>query len=77
MKYHKFFLICWKVYSHSFCFIWLKTLSTQIINTEWGAFSSNLPLTVFDKDMDIASINPGEQVNHLFRLFLGLYIVGF
>lgn len=32
-----------------------------IINTEWGAFSNGLPLTEFDKDMDAASINPGEQ----------------
>lgn len=35
----------------------------QIINTEWGAFSNGLPLTVFDRDMDAASINPGEQVS--------------
>lgn len=34
----------------------------QIINTEWGAFSKGLPLTEFDRDMDAASINPGEQV---------------
>ncbi|KAG1354055.1 putative Hexokinase-4, chloroplastic [Cocos nucifera] len=32
-----------------------------IINTEWGAFSTGLPLTEFDKDMDKESINPGEQ----------------
>lgn len=35
----------------------------QIINTEWGAFSRGLPLTVFDRDMDAATINPGEQVS--------------
>lgn len=35
----------------------------QIINTEWGAFSKGLPLTVFDRDMDAATINPGEQVS--------------
>lgn len=34
----------------------------QIISTEWGAFSKGLRLTVFDRDMDAASINPGEQV---------------
>lgn len=34
----------------------------QIINTEWGAFSNGLPLTEFDRDMDAASLNPGEQV---------------
>lgn len=34
----------------------------QIISTEWGAFSNGLPLTEFDRDMDAASINPGEQV---------------
>lgn len=34
----------------------------QIINTEWGAFSTGLPLTEFDREMDAASINPGEQV---------------
>ena len=35
---------------------------TQIINTEWGAFAVGLPLTEFDKLVDSASINPGEQV---------------
>ncbi|OVA18573.1 Hexokinase [Macleaya cordata] len=35
---------------------------STIINTEWGAFSNGLPLTDFDKDMNAASINPGEQV---------------
>ncbi|MQM14660.1 hypothetical protein Taro_047594, partial [Colocasia esculenta] len=34
----------------------------MIINIEWGAFSNSLPLTKFDRDMDSASINPGEQV---------------
>jgi hexokinase len=38
----------------------------QIINTEWGAFSDGIPLTVFDRDMDAASINPGEQVTLVF-----------
>lgn len=40
-----------------------KTLLFQIISTEWGAYSKGLPLTVFDREMDAASINPGEQVN--------------
>ncbi|XP_068645479.1 hexokinase-2, chloroplastic [Aristolochia californica] len=33
-----------------------------IINTEWGGFSTGLPLTEFDEDMDAASVNPGEQI---------------
>nr|DAD41167.1 TPA_asm: hypothetical protein HUJ06_015490 [Nelumbo nucifera] len=41
-----------------------QTLNSRrtIINTEWGAFSNGLPLTEFDRDMDAASINPGEQI---------------
>jgi hypothetical protein len=35
----------------------------QIISTEWGAFSNGLPLTEFDREMDAASINPGQQVS--------------
>lgn len=41
----------------------------QIINTEWGAFSDGLPLTEFDREMDAASINPGEQVNFVYIYF--------
>ncbi|KAE8729051.1 hypothetical protein F3Y22_tig00004004pilonHSYRG00054 [Hibiscus syriacus] len=37
-----------------------------IVNLEWGAFRKGLPLTVFDRDMDAASINPGEQANSTF-----------
>lgn len=44
----------------------VKVSKMQIINTEWGAFSDGLPLTEFDRDMDAESINPGEQVKHLF-----------
>lgn len=44
----------------------------QIINTEWGAFSNGLPLTEFDRDMDAASINPGEQVSFTFLLVVFL-----
>ncbi|PPD89053.1 hypothetical protein GOBAR_DD13976 [Gossypium barbadense] len=40
-----------------------------IVNLEWGAFSKGLPLTVFDRDMDAASINPGEQANSSFNIF--------
>ncbi|KAE8674613.1 Hexokinase-1 [Hibiscus syriacus] len=39
-----------------------------IVNLEWGAFRKGLPLTVFDRDMDAASINPGEQANSKFNL---------
>ncbi|KAJ6804497.1 putative hexokinase-4, chloroplastic [Iris pallida] len=43
-----------------------------IINTEWGAFSSGLPLTEFDKDMDSESINPGEQIFE--KTISGMYL---
>jgi len=43
--------------------IWEKHSLIQIITTEWGAFSNSLPLTEFDREMDAATINPGEQVN--------------
>ncbi|XP_062165136.1 hexokinase-2, chloroplastic [Alnus glutinosa] len=43
-----------------------------IINTEWGAFSNGLPLTVFDRDMDVASINPGEQIFE--KTISGMYL---
>lgn len=45
---------------------------TTIVNTEWGAFSNGLPLTVFDKDMDAASINPGEQIFE--KTISGMYL---
>lgn len=44
----------------------------QIINTEWGAFSDNLPLTEFDRAMDIESINPGEQIFE--KTISGMYL---
>ncbi|MQL76421.1 hypothetical protein Taro_008806 [Colocasia esculenta] len=44
----------------------------QIINTEWGAFSNSLPLTEFDRDMDSASINPGEQIFE--KTISGMYL---
>ncbi|KAJ6412021.1 hypothetical protein OIU84_005152 [Salix udensis] len=43
-----------------------------IINTEWGAFSDGIPLTVFDRDMDAASINPGEQIFE--KTISGMYL---
>ncbi|KAK9108724.1 hypothetical protein Sjap_016784 [Stephania japonica] len=43
-----------------------------IINTEWGAFSNGLPLTEFDKEMDVASINPGEQIFE--KTISGMYL---
>ncbi|KAF6164803.1 hypothetical protein GIB67_015981 [Kingdonia uniflora] len=43
-----------------------------IINTEWGAFSNGLPLTEFDRDMDAASINPGEQIFE--KTISGMYL---
>ncbi|KAG6774713.1 hypothetical protein POTOM_022079 [Populus tomentosa] len=43
-----------------------------IINTEWGAFSDGIPLTVFDRDMDVASINPGEQIFE--KTISGMYL---
>ncbi|KAG5068969.1 hypothetical protein JHK85_001346 [Glycine max] len=36
-------------------------VSDLIISTERGAFSNGLPLTKFDREMDAASINSGEQ----------------
>lgn len=43
-----------------------------IINTEWGAFSNGLPLTVYDREMDAASINPGEQIFE--KTISGMYL---
>ncbi|XP_078439797.1 hexokinase 3 [Wolffia australiana] len=44
----------------------------MVINTEWGAFSEGLPLTEFDRDMDSASINPGEQIFE--KTISGMYL---
>ncbi|XP_010268380.1 PREDICTED: hexokinase-2, chloroplastic [Nelumbo nucifera] len=51
-----------------------QTLNSRrtIINTEWGAFSNGLPLTEFDRDMDAASINPGEQIFE--KTISGMYL---
>ncbi|GAB4852516.1 Hexokinase isoenzyme 2 [Ancistrocladus abbreviatus] len=45
---------------------------SMIVNTEWGAFSSGLPLTEFDMGMDAASINPGEQIFE--KTISGMYL---
>lgn len=45
---------------------------STIVNLEWGAFSKGLPLTVFDRDMDAASINPGEQIFE--KTISGMYL---
>lgn len=50
-----------------------KSISGRtIINTEWGAFSNGLPLTEFDREMDAASINPGEQLFE--KTISGMYL---
>lgn len=45
---------------------------TTIVNTEWGAFSTGLPLTEFDEEMDAESINPGEQIFE--KTISGMYL---
>ena len=41
------------------------TYLLQIINTEWGGLNSPfLPWTQYDDALDIASVNPGEQVQY-------------
>ncbi|KAL6335712.1 hypothetical protein AAG906_039475 [Vitis piasezkii] len=45
----------------------------MVINMEWGNFrSSHLPLTEYDRAMDIDSLNPGEQ-----KLVSGMYLAKF
>ncbi|KAG2390544.1 Hexokinase-2 protein [Vigna angularis] len=44
----------------------------MIISTEWGAFSNSLPSTEFDREMDAATINPGEQIFE--KTISGLYL---
>uniref|UniRef100_A0A0D6QZL9 Phosphotransferase n=1 Tax=Araucaria cunninghamii TaxID=56994 RepID=A0A0D6QZL9_ARACU len=45
----------------------------MVVNTEWGNFwSSHLPMTEFDKALDVESINPGD---HIFeKLISGMYL---
>ncbi|XP_028550317.1 hexokinase-2, chloroplastic isoform X5 [Dendrobium catenatum] len=53
---------------------WTKGFAVlgTIISTEWGAFTTDLPLTEFDKDMDSESINPGEQIFE--KTISGMYL---
>ncbi|QCD98798.1 hexokinase-2, chloroplastic [Vigna unguiculata] len=44
----------------------------MIISTEWGAFSNSLPSTEFDREMEAATINPGEQIFE--KTISGLYL---
>ncbi|KFK39983.1 hypothetical protein AALP_AA3G314700 [Arabis alpina] len=45
---------------------------TTIINTEWGGFSKILPRTIFDQEMDEASVNRCE---HLYeKMISGMYL---
>lgn len=50
----------------------MSSSGRTIISTEWGAFSNGLPLTEFDRDMDAASINPGEQIFE--KTISGMYL---
>ncbi|KAK4774926.1 hypothetical protein SAY86_009861 [Trapa natans] len=45
----------------------------MVINMEWGNFrSSDLPLTEYDNDLDVASLNPGEQIFE--KMISGMYL---
>ncbi|KAI4316929.1 hypothetical protein L6164_024856 [Bauhinia variegata] len=44
----------------------------MVISTEWGAFSTALPLTEFDEEMDAASNNPAEQIFE--KTISGMYL---
>lgn len=44
----------------------------MIVSTEWGAFTSCLPLTEFDREMDAESINPREQIFE--KTISGMYL---
>ncbi|KFZ08781.1 hypothetical protein V501_05822 [Pseudogymnoascus sp. VKM F-4519 (FW-2642)] len=48
----------------------------MVVNTEWGSFDNELtvlPTTVYDKDLDTASVNPGIQMfeKRVSGMFLG------
>ncbi|KAK2971455.1 hypothetical protein RJ640_020861 [Escallonia rubra] len=49
-----------------------STSGRTIVNTEWGAFSNGLPLTEYDREMDVESINPGEQIFE--KTISGMYL---
>ena len=38
----------------------------MIINIEWGNFNDGLPITVYDKEIDEKSVNPGNQVEQFY-----------
>ncbi|CAK7337519.1 unnamed protein product [Dovyalis caffra] len=45
----------------------------MVINMEWGNFrSSHLPLTKYDQDLDVESLNPGEQIFE--KIISGMYL---
>ncbi|CAM8904794.1 unnamed protein product [Rhodiola kirilowii] len=45
----------------------------MVINMEWGNFrSSHLPLTEFDQELDLESLNPGEQIFE--KIISGMYL---
>ncbi|KFK39984.1 hypothetical protein AALP_AA3G314800 [Arabis alpina] len=50
----------------------ISSSGTMVINTEWGGFSKILPRTIFDQEMDEASVNRGE---HLYeKMVSGMYL---
>uniref|UniRef100_A0A3Q7JRT5 Phosphotransferase n=1 Tax=Solanum lycopersicum TaxID=4081 RepID=A0A3Q7JRT5_SOLLC len=45
----------------------------MVINMEWGNFrSSHLPVTEYDQNLDIESLNPGEQIYE--KIISGMYL---
>ncbi|VVB15733.1 unnamed protein product [Arabis nemorensis] len=50
----------------------ISSSGTTIINTEWAGFSKILPQTIFDQEMDEASVDRGE---HLYmKMISGMYL---
>ncbi|KAJ6957941.1 hexokinase-1-like [Populus alba x Populus x berolinensis] len=50
-----------------------KSEKWLVINMEWGNFrSSHLPLTEYDQDLDVESLNPGEQIFE--KIISGMYL---
>ncbi|KFK39986.1 hypothetical protein AALP_AA3G315000 [Arabis alpina] len=50
----------------------ISSSGTTIINTEWAGFSKILPRTIFDQEMDEASVNRGE---HLYeKMISGMHL---
>lgn len=45
----------------------------MVINLEWGNFrSSHLPVTEYDQNLDVESLNPGEQIYE--KMISGMYL---